>query len=76
MNHDENTLIATDTYTTLMHVRCLIVFLQDFYCLSEIPQKRPPKEVSEEVYTGLYFVMQLMNQALAHEMKRIDAQKK
>jgi len=76
MKHDENTLVATDTYTTLMHIRCLIIFLQDFYCLSDIPGKRPPKELHEEVYTGIYFVMQLINQALASEMARIKQQEK
>jgi len=76
MNSDENTLIATDTYTTLTHVRCLIVFLQDFYCLSDIPHKRPPKELREEIYTGIYFILQLIDQALIYELKRISEQKK
>lgn len=76
MTNENNTLVATDTYTTLLHIRCLVVFLQDFYCLSDIPHRRPPKELNEEVYTGLYFVMQTINQALSYEMRRIDEKDK
>jgi len=73
MNNYENSLIANDTYSTLLHVRCVIVFLQDFYCLSDIPGKRPPQHTQDEVYTGLFFIMQAMEQALAFEMTRVES---
>jgi len=37
---------------------------------------RPPKELNEEVYTGLYSVMQIINHALSYEIRHIGEQNK
>jgi len=72
MHSSDNPLIATDTYTTLLHAKSVISFLQDFYCLGDIPGKKPPRCIDEEVYTGLYFIMNMLNQALSFEIERLQ----
>lgn len=75
MTDSKNPLISFNTYETLSHVNSVISFLQSYYCLNEIPEKRPPENFDEEVYTGLYHVLSTMGQAVAFEMDRLQTDK-
>ncbi len=72
MNDYENPLIASDTYTTLINVKSVTVLLQEYYCLSDIPGKKPPSNFNEELYMGLFFVMHILGQALTFEISRLE----
>jgi hypothetical protein len=75
MNNPDNPLVSFNTYHTLSHVRSVIAFLQSYYCLSDTQDKQPPKDIDEEVNTGLVFILTTVGQALAFEMARIESLK-
>ena len=68
----KSALIGCDTYTTLLNVRSVVAVLKEFYCLNDIPGKKPPPSVSPELFTGLYFILDNIDEALAYEMGRIS----
>ena len=71
MCENKNPLIGHDTHTTLSYARSVIMVLKEFYCLNNIPGKKPPPSVSPELFTGLYFILDNIDEALAYEMRRI-----
>ena len=70
-----NPLIDDDLHNTLHRVRCVIAFLKEFYCLSDIPGKKPLSGFREELYTGIFFTLLSVDQALLFAMKQLEHNK-
>lgn len=75
MTEHTNPLIHDDPRDTLAFTRSVLAVLKEFYCLNDIPSREPPAGVQAELYTGLFYILQSIDDAIAHEIERWEKYK-
>jgi len=63
----QNPLIEDDPSDTLYNARSVLAALQDYYCATDLSNR----EQDEIVYTGLFWILKLADDALAFESERV-----
>lgn len=62
----KNPLIQNDSADTLYNLRSILAVLQEFYCAKDIADR----EQEEITYTGLFWILKCVDNALAFEEER------
>jgi len=63
----QNPLIKDDSSDILYNARSVLAALKDYYCATDLPNRGQ----DEIVYTGLFWILKLTDEALAFESERV-----
>ncbi len=64
----QNPLIEDDPADTIYNARSVLAAIQEYYCAKDLPNR----EQSEMVYTGLFWMLKIADEALAYEAERVS----